>query len=96
MENEKNVLKPYAVVSFEDGMSIIATSWAKYDDKTMIESYYPSNVTNQKIVKLLLARTPLDDDNAQLFPILKCHEYAGKFKLFPYQIFNYIKKLLKY
>lgn len=75
MENQETG-DVYSIVSFEDGLSIIATCWAMYQGNTMTESFYPINISSQKIVKLLLARSNLSNENAKLLPIVQFHCYA--------------------
>lgn len=71
--------KTYAIVGFADGLVIIPTCWTVYEGNKITQSFYPFNCAQGKVIKLLLSKTPLKDDNArQLLPVQKLHSYAGK------------------
>lgn len=54
--------QPYAVVQFEDGIEVIKTYWAVYDNGEIIGSYFPPNVSQLDLKKLLLSNEHLEFD----------------------------------
>ncbi|XP_043476069.1 uncharacterized protein LOC122507433 [Leptopilina heterotoma] len=44
---------PFAVVNFEDGIEIIKTDWAVYEDGIITRSYFPPNTTSLQFRKIL-------------------------------------------
>ncbi|XP_051167320.1 uncharacterized protein LOC127285383 [Leptopilina boulardi] len=71
--------KTYAIVGFADGLVIIPTCWTVYEGNKITQSFYPFNCAQGKVIKLLLSKTPLKDDNArQLLPVQKLHSYAER------------------
>ncbi|XP_051162445.1 uncharacterized protein LOC127282316 [Leptopilina boulardi] len=70
----------YAIVSFEDGMGIVCSTWLVYEEGLLVGSLYPSNISAKELVKILLAKRPLDMENSAFYKIIEFHRFAANYE----------------
>lgn len=83
----------YAIVDCYDGITIVLSSWLLTNGEEVTHFLYPTNPTGHKIVKLLLSKASLENENSKIIDITELLEFTGinylKFHLFNFN-FNLI------